>query len=178
LGSTKRVLATVVLGVAVVFALGAGAGAQTTTTTATAPPSPGPCTFSVTPSTIAANGTSVTVSGTAPVGVTVQVFVNGAAVAGKSAVVPAGGAFSFTVTANINDNVSVNYTYGNKNAYTTGCATALGETVVKVLQASGSTALPFTGSSDTTNMLLIAGFALVVGTVLVVGGRRRSAVRS
>jgi LPXTG-motif cell wall-anchored protein len=153
--------------------------AQTTTTVQTAPPPPGQCTFDVIPDTVTTFPADVEVKGTAPVGVTVTVFLNGTAIPGKTAVIPASGAFDFTgvhVTS-ASDGISVSFTFGNKNAYTASCADTLGEVVVRV-KVEAATALAFTGSNNTSTYVLVGIGALVLGLVLIVGARRRASVRS
>jgi LPXTG-motif cell wall-anchored protein len=88
---------------------------------------------------------------------------------------------TFSLTANLTGptNLSVNFTYGNENAYTSGCATPGGEVVVRVRANEASrpapaAALAFTGSSDTPSYVLIGIAAIVVGAVLVAAARRRS----
>jgi LPXTG-motif cell wall-anchored protein len=170
------------------------AGAQTNGSTGSngvPPDPPGDCVIlSVTPNPITALGTQVTVTGTAPStdNTTVVLYANGipATANGAGDVVSqpvTDGTFTlkYTVTAAPVD-LSVNFTFGNQNAYTAGCATPGGEVVVRVtLEAEQVTkppaaALAFTGSSDTPSYVLIGIAALVVGTVLVVAARRRKQV--
>jgi LPXTG-motif cell wall-anchored protein len=141
------------------------------------PPSPGPCTFTVTPNPVASFPADVVVSGTVPqAGVTVTVFVNG--VADGSQVAPASLQFSIPVHLTSAANISVNYFFGNQNAYSTGCATPEGSLVVRVDVSSGAAAraLAFTGSNNTPSFVLIGVAALVVGLVLTVGARRRNKI--
>ena len=174
MGSMKRVLGIAAVGVIAVMSLASAASAQTE---ATAPPSPGPCTFNINPALTTAFPVNVTVSGTAPVGVKAIVFVAGAEKGNQ--IVGAGGTFSF---ANINvpnaeAGVSVNYTYGDGNAYTTICAGPGGEVVLRV-KAEAAAALAFTGSSSNTGTYVLIGVAAVVlGLVMVVGVKRRASVR-
>ena len=113
-------------------------------------------------------------------------YINGNAVANQ---VVTTGAFSFQYTVQAGDfqpdgtvGISVNFTYGNQNAYTSVCTnTAVaGETVVRVKSevvtrpAAAAAALAFTGSSDTPSFVLIGIAAVLVGAVLVVAARRRS----
>jgi LPXTG-motif cell wall-anchored protein len=77
----------------------------------------------------------------------------------------------------------VNYTYGNENAYATGCTGPGGVTVVRAEAISKGTttpgkALAFTGSSNTPTFVVIGLAALVLGFVFVVAARRRSQVNS
>jgi LPXTG-motif cell wall-anchored protein len=167
------------LGMVASMFLASAASAQTTTTVQTAPAPPGQCVFNVIPDTVTVFPADVEVKGTAPVGTTVTVFVNGTAVSGKTALIGAGGTFDFTgvhVTS-ANDAITVNFTFGNKNAYTATCATPLGEVVVRV-KVEAAAALAFTGSSNTGTYVLIGIGAVVLGLVLVVGARRRASVRS
>jgi LPXTG-motif cell wall-anchored protein len=158
------------------------AGAQTVPGEG-APPVPGDCTFDVNPNPVGAIPADVTISGTAPGGVTVELFVNGSLTASDSRTLPAApnpGSFSFplTVTAN-NTQVDLNYTYGNKNAYVQGCTNVAGTVVTRITvqTAPANTApLAFTGSSETPTYVLIGFGALAVGVVLVVASRRRARV--
>jgi LPXTG-motif cell wall-anchored protein len=91
------------------------------------------------------------------------------------------GTFTLTYTVTAATDISVNFTYGNQNAYTAGCALPSGEVVVRVDVKATETARPaaslaFTGSSDTPSYVLIGIAAVVVGAVLVVAARRRSNV--
>jgi LPXTG-motif cell wall-anchored protein len=93
------------------------------------------------------------------------------------------GTFSLTANLTGETNLSVNFTYGDGNAYTAGCSTVNNEAVV-VVRSSGASrpgagaaaaaSLAFTGSSDTPSYALIGIAAIVVGAVLVVAARRRS----
>jgi len=176
------------LGVALIGLLGvfvaapAIAGAQTVPGEG-APPVPGDCTFDVTPNPVAALPANVTIAGTAPAGVTVELFVNGSTTASASktlAASPDPGSFSFPLTVNTdNTQVDINYTYGNKNAYVQGCTNVAGTVVTRItVQTAPQTVakLAFTGSSETPTYLLIGFGALAVGVVLVVASRRRSRV--
>jgi LPXTG-motif cell wall-anchored protein len=187
------------MGVALMAVLGAlalpmlAAGAQTNGSTGSdgvPPDPPGDCVIlSVTPNPIAALGTQVTVTGTAPStdNTTVVLFVNGIPAtpngAGDVVTQPVtDGTFTlkYTVTA-VPADLSVNFTFGNQNAYTAGCATPGGEVVVRVNVAAQEVARPaaalaFTGSSDTPSYVLIGIAAIVVGAVLVVAARRHKQV--
>jgi LPXTG-motif cell wall-anchored protein len=178
LRSINRVVAVAALAAAslvVVFALPAAADQP--------PPSPGPCTFTVSPNPVDTFPADVTVSGTAPSGVTVTVFVNGAA---DGSSVASGGQFSIPVHLTAASDISVNYTFGNKNAYSTGCAGPGGATVVRVSaqeaqraqQGQQAAQLAFTGSNNTPSFILIGVAALIVGIVLTVGARRRARVNT
>ncbi len=70
---------------------------------------------------------------------------------------------------------SISYTYGNRNAYSNFCIGPGGQSVVRIRPAAAEAAraLAFTGSSDTTRNVLIGFATLMLGTVLVVGTRRR-----
>jgi LPXTG-motif cell wall-anchored protein len=189
------------MGVAVLAILAAlalpmlAAGAQTNGSTGSdgvPPEPPGQCQIlSVTPNPITTLGTQVTVTGTAPNtdNTTVVLYANGlpAVPSGAGDVVSqlvTDGTFTlkYTVTAAPVD-LSVNFTYGNQNAYTADCVTTEGEVVVRVTVQSGGATKPvspaaaqlaFTGSSDTPSYVLIGIAAIVVGAVLVVAARRRS----
>ena len=190
------------VGVALMAVLGAlfalpmlAAGAQTNGSTGSdgvPPDPPGDCVIlSVTPNPITALGTQVTVTGTAPNtdNTTVVLFANGVPATANSGTdvvsqLVTDGTFTlkYTVLAAPVD-LSVNFTFGNQNAYSAGCATPGGEVVVRVnLKAqevsrpAPAAALAFTGSSDTPSYVLIGIAAIVVGTVLVVAARRRKQV--
>jgi LPXTG-motif cell wall-anchored protein len=143
------------------------------------PPSPGPCTFTVTPNPVPVPPgfpADVVVAGSVPIaGVTVNVFVNGVLQPG-SVVVGASKQFSIPVHLTAASNITVNYLFGNQNAYATGCAEPGGSLVVRVDAATASQALAFTGSNNTHSFVLIGVAALLVGLVLTVGARRRSKV--
>jgi LPXTG-motif cell wall-anchored protein len=178
------------MGVAVVGVLGAlfampmlTAGAQE----GGPPPSPGQCTF-------AAAGTvpgTVTVTGTVPNGATeINVTFTPSDPTGPAEVhvVPApsgGGPFTFQFNVTVPGVVSVNYVYGNQNAYSTGCSGPSGVAGISVTRArtdptvasaSASKALAFTGSNNTPSYVLIGIAALVLGAVLVVAAKRHSRV--
>jgi len=170
--------AVAVAAVAAVVALPMVAAAQTTTTFVPgegAPPSPGDCSFTVTPLNPTAFPALLTVSGTTPTGQPLQVVVtyqldgqpNATTVGTQD--LPDGGDFSLSFTASGAGTVAVNYLFGNKNAYTTGCSGVGAVTVVRSV-------LAFTGSNDTPSLALIGTVAVVVGLVLVVAVRRRSQV--
>ena len=183
----RKFLGAALIGLLGVFvAAPAIAGAQTVPGEG-APPVPGDCTFSVTPNPVAALPANVTIAGTAPAGVTVELFVNGSTTPSASQVLPASpnpASFSFplTVTTN-NTQVDINYTYGNQNAYVQGCTDVAGTVVTRItVQVAGTTvvaapaALAFTGSNNTPTYVLIGVGAVVIGLVLVVAARRRSRV--
>jgi LPXTG-motif cell wall-anchored protein len=185
----RKFLGAALIAMVGVFVLApAIAGAQTTTTTTFvpgegAPPVPGGCTFSVTPNPVAALPANVTVAGTAPGGVTVELFVNGSTTPAASKTLPASpdpGSFSFPLTVTVNNTqVSVNYTYGNQNAYVQGCTGVGGEVVTRITVQTAPAqvaALAFTGSDNTPTYVIIGAAAVVVGLVLVVAARRRSKV--
>jgi LPXTG-motif cell wall-anchored protein len=180
------------MGVAVVGVLGAlfampmlTAGAQE----GVAPQPPGDCVIlSVTPNPVPAFPADVTVTGTAPDGVVITLYrqtppVTGALVPIASQTVT-GNAFSLTGNLPAASDISLNFTFGNQNAYTAGCATPGGEVVVRVdvaaaevtkpAPAAAAQALAFTGSNDTPSYVLVGIAALVLGAVLVVAARRRS----
>ena len=180
----RKFLGTALIGLLGVFvAAPAIAGAQTVPGEG-APPVPGGCTFSVTPNPVAALPANVTVAGTAPGGVTVELFVNGSTTPSASQVLPAApnpGSFSFPLTVTVNNTqIDINYTYGNQNAYVQGCTDVAGTVVTRVtVQTAGvvvARPLAFTGSNNTPTYVLIGLGAVVVGLVLVVAARRRSRV--
>jgi LPXTG-motif cell wall-anchored protein len=152
------------------------------------PDPPGDCVIlSVAPNPIPAFGTQVTVSGTAPNGVTMVLFADGNPATPNSGTdvvtqLVTDNTFTLKYTVNAAVDLSVNFTFGNQNAYTAGCATPGGEVVVRVDVAAAEVtrpaaqALAFTGSSDTPSYVLIGIAAVVLGAVLVVAARRRSQV--
>ena len=188
------------VGVALIGVLGAlfafpmlAASAQTNGSTGTdgvPPDPPGDCVItSVTPNPVPSFPAQVTVTGTAPStdNTTVVLFANGSpAVAnGATDVVSQAvtdGTFTLKLTVTAETDLSVNFTFGNQNAYTAICALPGGETVVRVVAEAAAVSRPaaqqlaFTGSSDTPSFVLIGIAALVVGAVLVIAARRRSQV--
>jgi LPXTG-motif cell wall-anchored protein len=178
-GSMKKIVGVAAAGLIGVLALASSAAAVEAIPGegGVAPDSPGACVFSVTPAASTTFPVVVTVAGTAPAGVSATVYLDGVAKGGPT-VVGAGGTFSFpniSVPASTTA-ISVNYTYGNKNAYTTVCADALGDVVIRV-KAEAAT-LAFTGSSSNTPTYVLVGIAaIVLGLVMVVGVRRRASVR-
>jgi LPXTG-motif cell wall-anchored protein len=178
------------MGVALVGLLGAlalpvlSAGAQTAT---------GDCVITVPPPATVTAGSQVTISGTAPDGVTVVLFANGSAAVPTpnttdvTSVVVSGsptGPFELRFTPTATVTLSVNFVTAGANAYTAVCATTAGRTTFPVSvganEAAKTTpaaqALAFTGSSDTPSYVLIGIAAIVVGGVLVVAARRRKQV--
>jgi hypothetical protein len=146
-----------------------------------APPDPG-CNYTITTTAVSPTVMSITVTGAVGgdfAGAQVSLVVNG--VVGTPQPVSAGGAFSFgPLQVPIPSDISVSYSYGNKNFYTNFCIGPAGESVVRIRAAGEevSRALAFTGSSDTTRNVLIGFAALMIGTVLVVGTRRRKNVNA
>ena len=199
------------VGVALIGLLGAfalpmlAAGAQTNGSTGSngvPPDPPGACTFDVTPNPVAAVPTQVTITGTAPTtdNTHVVLFVNGVAGDTRTAA-PTSSRPTRPPTvatrcctrspASPADGsglpLSVNFTFGNQNAYSAVCTGPGGITVIRVKvqtspaevvkpPAAAAQALAFTGSSDTPSYVLIGIAAIVVGAVLVVAARRRSQV--
>lgn len=147
-----------------------------------APANPG-CNFTVTFNTpdglVPAGATSVTATVTGaiggnPSGVLVSLVLDG--VAGTPKALNPDGTFVFgPQVISVPVDISISYTYGNKNAYSDFCIGPGGQSVVRVRAAGevAARALAFTGSSDTTRNVLIGFAALMLGTVLVVGTRRR-----
>jgi LPXTG-motif cell wall-anchored protein len=178
-------------GVAMVGALGAlfavpmlSAGAQEVPTDPVQPD----CTIlSVTPNPVVAPG-SVTVTGVGESGVTVTLY--GQSPPGTGPTVPlasqvVGADNGFVLQGNITEatDISANFTFGDGNAYTGGCATPEGEVVVRAnvtvspgnvtKPAAAAQSLAFTGSNDTPSYVLIGLAALVLGAVLVIAAKRR-----
>jgi LPXTG-motif cell wall-anchored protein len=176
----RKFLGAALFGLLAVFVTAPGlAGAQTVPGEG-APPVPGDCTFSVTPDPVTTIPTTVTVAGTAPGGVTVELFVDGATTPAQSTVLPAApnpGSFSFPLAVTHDDtSVQVSFLFGNKNAYVQGCTDIAGNAVTRITKAAEASKLAFTGSNDTPTYVLIGAAAVVVGLVLVVAARRRSRV--
>jgi LPXTG-motif cell wall-anchored protein len=177
------------VGVALMAAVGAlfalpmvAAGAQTVPGEG-APEAPICTITSTTPNPVTTFPADVTVTGTVQSGVRVTLYGQtppgtGTTVALASQDVTDG---TFSLTANLSGetDLTVNFTYGTDNAYTSGCATPGGEVVVRVKsnvasKGPAAASLAFTGSSDTPSYVLIGIAAIVVGAVLVVAARRRS----
>jgi hypothetical protein len=128
------------------------------------------CSYSVTPNTIGPGG-SVTVSGTAPGNSIVEIFGNTTTKLGQTTSGPTG-IFSVAVTIPQSLGSPVTITIGAVGYGTLPCP-GIGDTTV-VISAG---ALAFTGSSShTTSIVLISLGALAVGTMLVIGARRRRTV--
>ena len=168
-------LASIVIATAVAIgAIGAvaPAGAQVTVFS---------CSYSVNPTALPPGGGFVTVSGGAPGGTTVRVFINGA-LAATTQSAPVTGAFAVPVfiTASVEISVAL-------DGYpSTPCIGVGGENVEQdgnggsgIIVGGVSTTrrnLAYTGSSDTRPFVLLGVGALCVGLVLVVAARRRSHV--
>jgi LPXTG-motif cell wall-anchored protein len=179
----RKLLGVAVIGLLSAFVLAPSmAGAQTVPGEG-APPSPGECVItSITPNPLPEGGSALTISGTAPGGVELQIFynelqgpdgkpTNPSATPVATVVVPGNGQFSVqTPFVSVATDVSANYTFGNENFYATGCSNVAGQVVVR----SVARALAFTGSSDTSTYVLVGLGALVVGLVIVVAARRRA----
>ena len=156
----------------------------------TPPPDPG-CSFSIvvnTPGGVVPQPpgpVSITVSGAIGgdfTGAIVTLLVDGGP-ADSQAVNASDGSFVFgPLNVPVPSDVSIEYSYGNENAYTNFCIGPGGQSVVRIspaaLAAAVARPLAFTGSSDTTRNVLIAIAAIVFGTLLVVGTRRRSSVKA
>jgi LPXTG-motif cell wall-anchored protein len=190
------------MGVAVVGVLGAlfampmvaaGAADGSTGSGGIDPAPPGDCVLtSVTPNPIPAFGTQVTISGTAPSTDNTHIFLfadgnpatpNSATDVVDQAITDGTFTLKYTVLAPVD--LSVNFTFGNQNAYTAICPTVDNEVVVHVdveatnvvkppAAAAQAQALAFTGSNDTPSFVLVGIAALVLGAVLVIAARRRS----
>jgi LPXTG-motif cell wall-anchored protein len=191
----RKILGVALFGVLAVFVSApALAGAQTVPGEG-APPSPGDCVInSITPNPFPPGGSVLTVAGTAPAGVELQIYynevigadgkpLNAGATPVASVVVPANGNFSVqTPFVSTTTDVSANYTFGNQNFYATGCSNVAGQVVVRVTPATVAaqtvTRLAFTGSSNTPTYVLIGLGAVIVGVVLVVASRRRARMHS
>jgi len=183
-------------GVAAVVLLGAlvaspmlAAGAQTNGSTGSngvPPDPPGACVISAFNDVTVASGTQVTITGTAPSSDNTHVvlYANGQpAVAQSPSDIVAqdvtDGSFTLKYTVSQTTVLSVNFTFGNQNAYTAICSTkggVLSEVVSVGANEVNKAPLAFTGSSDTPSYVLIGIAAIVLGAVLVVAARRRSQV--
>lgn len=176
------------MGVALVGVLGALFAMPMLAAGAADPPAPpGNCVIlSVTPNPVTAFPATVTVSGTVPSGVHVTLYAQTPPGTGPVVAVdqqdPVGTTFSLSTVLTASSNLSVNFTFGNQNAYTATCATPGGAVVVLVeaaqvtKPAAAAAALAFTGSNDTPSYVLVGIAALMLGAVLVVAARRRSQV--
>jgi len=175
-------------------ASGALAGAAVAGSMPGVPPtSPGTCTFELSGAGVGADGVvaslpaDVIVSGQVPTGATVvQLFLAqpfGTPLVLNQSVAPVGNAYSFApVHITQAADISVTFLFGNGNSYTTTCTGPGGLTVVRIRPAvaavQAARPLAFTGSSNTTEYVLIGVGLLAVGSVLVVGARRRNRVRA
>ncbi len=179
--SVRRLLGVALIGLVSAFVLAPTlAGAQTVPGEGPAPEPPGDCTY-VAPATVAALGDTITITGNAPAGVTVQLFVNGGANPAQQVVLPnspAFPAFSFNLQITADPtSFAVSYLYGNKNAYTATCSAGgvEGAVVSRVTVANNTASrLAFTGSSDTPTYVIVGAAAVILGLVFVVGARRRA----
>ncbi len=173
--SISKLIGVAVLGLlAAVVAVPAGSAvAQTVGRT---------CSFTVNPDTFKEFPASTTVSGTAPAGSHVRVYVqtNVAQTPVVAAVVDvsSSGAFSTPIGLTGPTTITVNFSNADNNGYATGCAQTLGVSAVRIDPVHVAGALAFTGSSNTPSIALIGTAAVVVGLALVVGVRRKAQVRS
>jgi LPXTG-motif cell wall-anchored protein len=156
----RKVVGVLVLAILAGIALPlASAGAGTTTT--------GSCTFTVTPTTLPSGGGSVTVSGTAPEGSTITVFKNGV----KDGTTTAADDGSWSIVVSVTATTDITVSFGT-NYPPAACAPG----PIRVTVAAAVTPaqqLAFTGSSNTLTYVLAALAAITLGTILVVGVRRR-----
>ena len=188
----KLIGVTAIAMVAGTFALAGVAGAGLMIPGEGAPPDPG-CSFAVVinePGGVVPPGattTNITVSGAIGgdfTGAEVTLLLDGIDSASQP-VDPANGSFVFgPLDVNVPVDVSISYSYGNENAYTNFCIGPGGQSVIRVeagavaRPAERARALAFTGSDDTTRNVLIGVAAVVLGTLLVVGTRRRHQVKA
>jgi hypothetical protein len=187
------VTATALVAGSLAFAGTAGAGTDGMPGGPTPPPDPG-CSFTVVinePGGVVPEGatsTNITVTGAIGgdfSGALVSLLLNGSPVEEK-AVNAGDGSFVFgPMQVSLPVDVSISYSFGNENAYTNFCIGPGGQSVVRVEAgavarpaAAPGRALAFTGSDDTTRNVLIGIAAVVLGTVLVVGTRRRSRLKA
>ncbi len=180
--SVRRLLGVALIGLVGAFVLAPTLAGAQTPGEGPAPEPPGDCTY-VAPATVAALGDSITITGNAPAGVTVQLFVNGGVNPAQSVVLPnspAFPAFSFNLQiATDPTSFALSYLYGNKNAYTATCSAGgvEGAVVSRVTVANNNAsraALAFTGSSGTPTYVIVGAAAVILGLVFVVGARRRA----
>jgi len=154
------------------------------------PESPGPCSIELSGPGVSPDGVveslpaTVTVAGDVPAGATeVQLLIStppSAAPVIVQTVAPVGLRYTFAPQLiQAESGLSVSYLFGNQNAYTTTCEGIGGLTVIRIRPAGAQAARPlaFTGSNDTLQYVLIGAGLLAVGSVLVVGARRRNRVR-
>jgi hypothetical protein len=138
---------------------------------------------------VPAGATSTTITVTGAIGgdfsgALVTLVINGQA--GPTTPVTADGTFAFgPLVVALPLDVSISYSFGNENAYTNFCLGPGGQSVIRVQAgtvvrpaAAAARALAFTGSNDTTRNVLIGVAAVVLGTVLVVGTRRRTRIKA
>jgi hypothetical protein len=127
------------------------------------------CTFTVSPTTLAGPG-EVTVSGVAPPGTEVTIFVNGQEVAETTADEDTG-EWSVVIAVSSTSDITV----GTENTYPTEpCEPG----VVRVTVGAAARRLAVTGSSGISAGALVGIAAIVIGTVLLVATRRRAGVRA
>jgi hypothetical protein len=188
--SMRRLVGTATLAMLVgsfVFAGVAGAGIMIPDE------GPGPCTFEV----VGSSGSAtldvgfphdVSISVTAPADVDVSVFISTLPAGTPVEYGPetsSGAPMAFgPVQLLAPSSITAGYTTTDGSAYTATCSGPGGVAAIQVLAAaanvvdSGTRPLAFTGSDDTTTHVLIAAAAIVLGTVLVVGTRRRHRVKA
>jgi len=153
------------------------------------PPAPD-CTISANPSSLPAGGGDVTISGTAPDGITLNIFVNG--VPSGTVIVDGTGHFSFMLHITVTTTVLVS----NTDVYPIGCDPEVTVRLPDIVTGGGSTPagpeggqvrrgfefdrearasgrLAFTGANNTLSMVYIGFAAAAIGMVLVVAVRRR-----
>ena len=134
------------------------------------------CTFKIVPNPVAGFPAQVHLEGTAPAGTTVSAF-SGATPLVTATTDGSGNFVSSAFTLNGVTDISANFAVTSGNGYSTGCADPNGLSVIRVQATSASQpvqALAFTGSNNTTSIVLVGVAALIVGIVLTIGARRRS----
>jgi len=175
-------LATLVGGIALVDAASAGT---------MAPEKSGPCTYEIVGqpgiTTVETDlPTTITVRVSAPATAHVSVFVSplpsGTPVE-FGPQVSTGAPLEFgPIAVSAPSSVTAGYTTADGSAYAASCSDPGGAAAIQVIAAGAgvnrAAPLAFTGSDDTTTHVLIAAAAIVLGTVLVVGTRRRSRVKA
>ena len=159
----RRLVAIVGIAVLGALFLSVGvAGAQTTKPKASTVST---CSLTVSTTNLPVGGGNVQVSGVAPAGVEVRIFVNG--VQAATAHASATGAWG-PVTLHITTTSTI-----SASALTDYPPTPCGSAKVNVAQPVVARALPRTGSNHTERYVLIGLAAVLVGGVLVFAARRR-----
>jgi LPXTG-motif cell wall-anchored protein len=180
MGRTRKFMASTAI-VATVGALGAAMLAAPGGAQVQQPPPL--CTIAVTASGTTP-GSTVSISGTAPASTLVTVFMDGpdandAQQTATSASAPADNAawgpvsFTMPVAGTYNFTAQLPERYGSAV-----CLGPNGETVIPVQVAGASTALPRTGSNNTSRYVIAAFSLIAIGAVFLIGAKRRREAHS